>query len=356
MLAKRNNSLITAVAAAIAIIMVSVFGFAPSALAAEETDNNVNIYCTYVDEAGNQVCGDNLEAGTYDVSFYTNNVATISVIEITATYNTGVVTINGVNNSIDSMTSMGTVNNNGNFVIGYVADGNYTNVNAEAQHIATASVTFNQACDANDYITVSDNPNLTFIVADSSDSNYDNEYALVTNDEFPDYTQGRLTKMYCDVSPAMAGSGYDISGYVDISHDTVGTASGIGLVGITVDVLDADGTVIATDVTDQNGAYTLTAVPAGTYTLSIHGDTTVDRWVPLVINESKDLVRIGIVMCDYDKNGSIDSYDKTVFLASISGEYYVYADFDGNASIDSYDKTTFLPFVDQKINYTEVTL
>lgn len=350
MLAKRTNSLITAVVLAIAIIMLTLFGFAPNAFAAEETDNNVNIYCTYVDEAGNQVCGDDLEAGTYDVSFYTNNVATISVIEITATYDTEVVTINGVTDTIESMTSMGTVNNNGNFVIGYVADGDYTNVNAEAQHIATASVTFNQACDADEYITVSDNPNLTFIVADSSNSNYDNEYALVNNEEFPEYTQGRLTKMYCDVSPAINGDGYDITGAIMIANTPAGDASSFSAKGITVDVLDVDGKVIATDVTDENGAYTLAGVPAGNgYKLSIHGDTTVDRMITLDVNDTTaQLPPIGIVICDYNKDGEITATDKSMFLSEIGGTY-LYADFNGDGEVGATDKSIFLSFFMQEI-------
>lgn len=357
MLAKRTNSLITAVVLAIAIIMLTVFGFAPNALAAEETDNNVNIYCTYVDEAGNQVCGDDLEAGTYDVSFYTNNVATISVIEITATYDTEVVTINGVTNTIDSMTSMGTVNNNGNFVIGYVADGNYTDVNAEAQHIATASVTFNQACDAEDYITVSDNPNLTFIVADSSNSNYDNEYALVNNEEFPEYTQGRLTKMYCDVTPNMNGEGYDITGIITIANTPDGNASTFPVQGISVDLLDADGNVIAKDVTDTNGAYNLTGVPAGKgYKLTIYGNTTVDRTVTLDVNDTTaQLPPIGIVICDYNRDGVINATDKGVFLGHVGGDY-MYADFNADGAVNATDKGTFLAFFMQEITYSDVIL
>ncbi len=354
MLTKKVNTLIYAAAVMAAVLLMALFGFEANAMAAEGTDNNVEIYCTYTDAQGNEVCGDTLEAGTYNVGFYTKNVDKISVIEITATYNTDVVSIGGITNSIDSMTSMGTVNNNGDFVIGYVSDGDYVAVDSAAQHIATATVTFNQSCDAQDYITVSDNPNLTFIVADSANNNYGDEYALV--DTFDGYTQGTLTKMTCDISPAVSGTGYDISGQIDTALDTAGTASGVGLVGITVDLLDADNNIVATDVTDENGKYTLLGVPAGEYTLSVHGDTTVDRQITLSVNESKTLVNIGIAMCDYDRNMLTNAYDLSVFFTAFNGEYNVYADFDGNSIVNAYDLSVFFNFFNQEVNYDNVVL
>lgn len=354
MTTKRFNTFIYSAAVMAAVLLLAVFGFASNAMAAEGADDKVEIYCTYTDKDGNDVCGDTLEAGTYDVSFYTKNVDKISVIEITATYDTKVVAIGGITDSISSMTSMGTVNNNGDFVIGYVSDGDYVAVDSAAQHIATATVTFNQACDAQDYITVSENPNLTFIVADSANNNYGDEYALV--DTFEDYTQGRLALMSCDVSPAVSGEGYDITGCITIASDTEGSASDFGIVGITVDVLDSNGNVIESAVTDNNGNYTLTGIPAGEYKMSVYGPTTIDREVTLIVDGAKSLHNIGIVICDYNQDNSINTYDLSDFLSYYDGEYYIYADFNGDQMVNTYDLSDFLSFYDKTINYLSVTL
>lgn len=354
MLTKKANTFIYAAAVMAAVLLMALFGFEMNAMAAEGTDENVEIYCTYTDAQGNEVCGDTLEAGTYNVGFYTKNVDKISVIQITATYNTDVVSIGGITNSIDSMTSMGTVNNNGNFVIGYVSDGDYVAVDSAAQHIATATVTFNQSCDAQDYITVSDNPNLTFIVADSANNNYGDEYALV--DTFDGYNQGTLTKMTCDVSPAASGAGYDISGRIMIANTTEGAASDYGIVGITVDVLDTDGSVVKSAVTDDNGNYALLGVPAGEYKMLVHGSTTIDREVTLVADAEKTVQNLGIVICDYDRDKNVNSFDLSAFLGYYSGEYYVYADFDSDAKVNSFDLSGFLAFYNNPIVYSNVTL
>lgn len=351
---KRINTFIYAAVVMAAVMLLVVFGLAFNAMAAEGTDDNVEIYCTYTDKDGNEVCGDTLEAGTYDVGFYTKNVDKISVIEITATYDTDVVTIGGVTDSIGSMASMGTVNNNGDFVIGYVSDGNYVAVDSSAQHIATATVTFNQACDAEDYITVSENPNLTFIVADSSNNNYGDEYALVST--FEGYTQGRLALMSCDVSPAVSGEGYDITGCITIASDTEGVSSAFGIVGITVDVLDANGNLVQSAVTDANGIYTLTGVPAGEYKMSVYGPTTIDREVTLKVDSNKTVQDLGIVICDYDRDKNVNSFDLGAFLVYYSGEFNVYADFDKDKNVNSFDLGSFLVFYGKDITYTDVTL
>ena len=355
MLTKRVNTFIYTVVIFAAVLLLTVFGFASNAMAAEGTDDEVEIYCTYTDEDGNEVCGDTLKAGTYDVGFYTKNVEKISVIEITATYDTDVVSIGGITDSISSMTSMGTVNSNGNFVIGYVSDGNYVAVDGEAQLIAAATVTFSQDCDAEDYIYVSENPNLTFIVADSTNGNYGDEFALV--DDFDGYTQGTLTKMTCDVSPAMSGEGYDISGRIMIADTVEGNASRFGIVGITVDVLDASGDVISSDVTDNDGNYTLLGVPAGEYKVLVHGPTTVDRVVTLVVDGEKSVQDLGIVICDYDRNQVVNVFDLSSFLAYYSGDdYYVYADFDANGTVNRFDLSGYLVFHNKNVVYADVTL
>ena len=338
--------------------LFAAFGYASTAFA-DETEGTPMIYCEYTDADGNLVDGNTLTAGTYDVSFYVKGFSTISVIEITASYDTSVVTVNSIKNQISTMESMGSVTNNGNFVVGYVSTGDYVSVDSSAQLIVTASMTFasvegEDTIDAADYIIPATDPNLTFVVTDSTGGNYSNEYALV--DTFDGY-YGSLSLMACDITPAMTPDAFDVSGQIRIANTVNGGASGFGLVGITVNVLDGDN-VIASAVTDSNGDYTLAGVPAGTYTMSISGPTTVDREVTLVVNDSKTVDAVGVVMADYNKDTYITGADLAAYLISHGDEsnYNVYCDYNCDGFVTGADLASYLGFHGQTIVYDDVIL
>lgn len=333
--------------------LFAAFGYASTAFA-DETEGTPMIYCEYTDADGNIVDGNALTAGTYDVSFYVKGFSTISVIEITASYDTSVVTVNSIKNQISSMESMGSVTNNGNFVVGYVSTGDYVSVDSSAQLIVTASMTFNCAepIDAADYIIPATDPNLTFVVTDSTGGNYSNEYALV--DSFDGY-YGSLSLMTCDITPGVAASAFDISGQIQIADSTTGNPSGFGLVGITVSVMDGDN-VIASAVTDSDGNYTLAGVPAGTYTASISGPTTIDREVTLVVDGDKTVAPVGIVMADYSQDGYVTGPDLGAYLAHHGVDYDVYCDYNCDGYVTGPDLGAYLVFHGQTIVYDDVTL
>ena len=356
-LIKKNGYIVTAVLF-IATAMFAAFGFTSSAYAAE-TEGTPMIYCEYTDSDGNAVDGNSLAAGTYDVSFYTTGFSTISVIEITAAYDTSVVTVNSVKNQISTMESMGSVTDNGDLVVGFVSNGDYVSVDSSAQLIATVNVTIAavegvDAVDAADYIVPATEPNLTFVVTDSTGGNYTDEYALV--DTFEGY-EGNISLMTCDITPAFTAAGYDISGQIQIANSTTGSSSGFGLVGITVSVLNGD-TTIATAVTDSSGNYTLSGVPAGTYTMSISGPTTIDRRVTLVVSDTKTVQPVGIIMADYNRDGGITGTDIGVYLESHgnANNYNVYCDYNADGGVTATDIGQYLTFHGQKIAYDEVTL
>lgn len=314
-----------------------------------------NVYCTYTDSNGKQYDGDKLPAGTYDVSFYLEGVTELSVVQVTSTYSSDVSVQSEpkalLSEEVTDVSSMGTVTNDSNLVFGFVSDADTcSSVTKDGTLLATFSVTFAKDCDAADVISVSTDPNKTFIMVNYNDG-FGNEYALVT--ESADYP-GSLYLMTCDVSPK--ASGYDITGQVKIATDLTGTEVSAGIANINLTVESADGSAIATATTDSNGEYTLSGVPAGEYTMLISGETTVDRKVTLVVSESKDVGSVGVVICDYNKDELINGTDYMTFISAYTGDYNLYCDFNGDNIVNGTDYMSFIAFYNKTVNYNSVTL
>ena len=143
-----------------------------------------NVYCTYTDSNGKQYDGDKLPAGTYDVSFYLEGVTEKSEPKAL------------LSDEVAGVSSMGTVTNDSNLVFGFASDADTcSSVTKDGTLLATFSVAFAKDCDAADVISVSTDPNKTFVLANYNDG-FDDEYALVTKSA--DYP-GSLYLMTCDV-------------------------------------------------------------------------------------------------------------------------------------------------------------
>lgn len=143
-----------------------------------------------------------------------------------------------------------------------------------------------------------------------------------------------------------------VSGKVTIATNLDGTAGDKGIVGI--NVATADKSIVATTASD--GTFTI-EVPAGTTELVVYGDTTVDRTVTLSGTASVSDVVIPINICDYVKNGSIDAYDNSKFVAALNnGEYGIYYDLVPNGELDAHDNSQFLAFLNKDIVYAPLAL
>ena len=315
-----------------------------------------HIYFTY-EKDGQEVDGNDLLSDSeYDVKIWIKGVESISTLQVTATLADSVTCASAptalMSDSVSGVTSMGYVLNSGNVVFGFVSDNaDTTAIDSSGTLIACVSMTFAQAGDAESFITVSTNPNLTFVQTDYNEG-YENAYAI--NTEFEGYS-GTLYPMTYDISPVFTPAGFDISGTVMIATDSTGTASSVGITGITVTVSN-NGTTVASAVTDENGNYTLSCVPAGDYTMTISGPTTVDREVTLSVTGEKTVDPVGVIICDYSTDKLVDSTDLTYFLGYYGGDYYIYADLNGDALVDSTDLTFFLAIYGKATSYPDVTL
>ncbi len=324
------SAVIAAVIAMLTFLTPNVTAFA--AALGEETPE---IYCTYSKD-NEEVDGNRLTAGTYDVSFCVKGVESISTLQFTATYDSSV-TIDSSSLSLMSdnqvdVTSMGPVVDNagGNLVLGFVSDNaNYSSINPEGQVLATMSVTFATDCDASDVLVPSTNPHHTFNQVDYADSHAD-EYALVSNEEAADYN-GVLYPMTCDITPS---EGHNVTGSLVIATDSNGNTNGLAPYGsYTIKVYDTPdmemtepiktiNTVYTekTENTEASNLFTIDALPTGTYYVSISSDyaLTRDDIVITMGNENIDNVVIPIIACDYNQDASITVADTGYVFTNMS--------------------------------------
>ncbi|MGN0522322.1 MAG: hypothetical protein ACI4IQ_06755 [Eubacterium sp.] len=322
------------------------------------------LYCTYYQD-GVQVDGNQLEAGTYDVSFEVSGMDNISVIEITATYS-DIATVEStpvalMSDAVTDMSSMGYIIGDGNMVFGFVSDNEDTSVcNSDSTTIATVAVTFSEPCDAENVITVSENPNLTFIEADYADG-YDDSYAINTID--PDYN-GKLYVMTCDVTPDM---GRVVSGSIVVATKPDGTTANKAPYGDYTFTLysDPERTVEVGSFTsyydDEAKTNTFsTKLSDGTYYATLTYDYAITRSdITIKVNGADTAsVAIPVIACDFDKNTSVNVLDTNAALKATSGDYNSspYCDLDANETVNVLDVNITLVCSSASPSYPEIII
>lgn len=342
------SAVIVAVIAMLTFLTPNVTAFA-AALGAETPE----IYCTYTKD-NEEVDGNRLTAGTYDVSFYIKGVENISTLQLTATYDSSV-TIDSSSLSLISdnqvdVTSMGPVIDNagGNLVLGFVSNNaNYSSINPEGQLLATMSVTFAADCDAASVIIPSTNPHHTFVQVDYADSHTD-EYALVSNEEVADYN-GVLYPMTCDITPS---KGHSVSGSLVIATDSKGNNNGLAPYGNytikiyetpdmeTTEPIKTINTVYTekTENTEASNLFTIDTLPTGTYYVSISSDYALARKDIVITmgNENIDNIVITIVACDYNQDTYITAADAGYIYSNMAQSAPAY-DLNGDDYITAAD-------------------
>lgn len=356
--AKKHSLSVLAVAVSAAVVMlIAMLAFlAPNltAFAAELGKETPEIYCTYFKD-NEEVDGNKLTAGTYDVSFNVKGVESFSTLEITATYDSSV-TIDRASLSLISdnqvdVTSMGSVidNTSGDLVLGFVSDNaNNSSINADGQVIATMSVTFANDCDAEKVITPSANPHHTFVQVDYADS-YTDEYSLTSNEDAADYN-GVLHPMTCDITPS---KGHSVSGSLVIMTDAENHNNGTPVYGdytikiyatpdmnTTEPIITTHSVYTAkTENTEASNLFTIDTLPSGTYYVSISSDYAITRDDIVITMGNEDIVDviIPIVACDFNKDKGVSVGDAGALYMVAAGESNMYYDLNGDNGVSVAD-------------------
>ena len=301
------------------------------------------ITCTYTDPTtGQQVDGNHLVGGeTYNVSFVITDLNEMSVVQVSATYDedvtVGATPVALLSDSINDVSSMG-------YVFGFVSDNATCSVIGSPAVLATIEMTINvedDDVDAEGYLTISSNPNLTFALTDYT-YGYADEYAIDTT--FQGY-DGTLYPMTYDVTPTL---GVDVSGELRIATDLTATVGDVIPYGtFTISVYadtqhnDLIQTVESTYAATGN-TFTIPQLSAGTYYATVTSDYMITLSnVTITVGETAiENAVIYTLPLDLDQNGTINPDDANVifkaFLSS-SSEIKPYCDLDGNGTANPDD-------------------
>jgi hypothetical protein len=243
------------------------------------------------------------------------------------------------------MSSMGYVLEDGNIVFGFTSDETDYSEFDEPVVLATVEMTFTNGGDAEDCLTISDNPNLTFICINHSDPTYSDEYAIDVSGLVYTY-DGDLYEMTCDVTPSF---GHTVSGSLVIATGANDTTNGNAVYGTyTVSLYsDSNESTLVTSVTstyDATGAspvnsFTIDNLKAGTYYAVITSQYSLTRHVTIQVSDS-DIAAgaIPMICCDYNSDTAINVNDaKVVYAAAGTGALAEYCDLTGDTAVNVND-------------------
>ena len=311
------------------------------------------VYCTYKNSDGKEVDGNKLDAGTYEVTFNVKDMTSASVLQVTASYaDTATVDSSTVAQLTDTNTdfsSMGYLASDGNIVFGYVSNADDTSaLTTDGTALFSLDVTFADACDAADVITIASDPNLTFALADYGDG-YDDEYAIDI-DEATDYSGARY-QMLSDVSPSV---GHTVSGTIVLAQDVTGACNNAILAygEYTIDVYsDSERTALVTSVqstcADGVNSFVIDGLSDGTYYATVTSTYSIALDNVTIIVSGADITDavIPVVGCDMNKDGFVSAEDaKIVYKAAGTGELAEYCDFSGDGFASAEDAKVTIKF------------
>lgn len=324
------------------------------------------VYFTYENaENGETADGNQLDAGTYNVSIHLSGMANSSIVQVTGTYDTESASVAStpvavLSDTVTDMESMGYILEDGNIVFGFVSTNDACSVLGDDVVIAEIQVTFAQACDADTVISVSVSPDLTFAQADYGDG-LDDEYSLTADaDKDVNYT-GTLYPMTCDVTPAF---GYDVSGSLVIMTDNNGTTNNVPVYGeYTIDVYsDAERTDLVKSVTsvysENANSFVIDGLANGTYYATISGEFAVPRDISIIV-DSSDIIgpQIPLVVCNYNGDTSITATDALAVYADASNSTHsLFYNLNGDTSVSAADALIVYACAAGSLNYDEITI
>lgn len=353
------------------VLTCALFISCISAGAAEEYTSSIStqkpvITAEYRDASGNVADGNALSAGTYEMVLRVDDLASISQMQFTASYDANVLSFsNGILPlATDSSLNLNAVHlesANGSFVFAYNS-GNYDSCSAlpdNGAELVKISLTVlgsavDTAIDINSALTLDTNPNRTFIEVDYRDATVSGLsrvykcYALSTADDFT----GEVFPMKCDLSPEIS-NGYSVSAYIGALTSPNEKYGSYPVTGAQVSIEVGGETLFAE--TDESGKFIFNNVPAGSYTATVSYKYGFTRTFTIEVADSnvESSTMVGIVACDWSKDSVINTNDKLSYLSLVSvkagsDKYDLGIDIDRNGVINTNDKIIYLSFVGTK--------
>ena len=350
------------------VLTCALFISCISAGAAEEYTSSIGtqkpvITAEYRDASGNVADGNALSAGTYEMVLRVDDLASISQMQFTASYDANVLSFsNGVLPlATDSSLNLNAVHlesANGSFVFAYNS-GNYDSCSVlpdNGAELVKISLTVlgsavDTAIDINSALTIDTNPNRTFIEVDYRDATVSGLsrvykcYALSTADDFT----GEVFPMECDLSPEIS-NGYSVSAYIGALTSPNEKYGSYPVTGAQVSIEVGGETLFAE--TDETGKFTFLNVPSGSYTATVSYKYGFTRTFTVKVENAnvESAILVGIVACNWDGNTMINAKDKSKYLSTLGlrasdAEYDVGVDIDRNGTINAKDKQIYLAFV-----------
>lgn len=341
----KNDKLVMLLGISVLFVSLLIILSFPSIARAATLGSEVpELYFEYYDTDGKVVDGNHLSAGTYNVNIMLSGVENISTVEVTATYDSSVVVEQPIpdqllSDTVTNMKSMGYLLDNGNMVFGFVSteDGS-TSLGGDVL-LASFAATFTTQCDAADVISVSDNPNYTFVQADYNDG-YENEYAIDTN--YADYN-GSLYSMFADVSPAKS-AGYTVTGELVVATNNRGETNNKPVYGeCTISIFSDEN---KTDLIQQvksvkqntTNSFVITSLECNhTYYARISSEFAIPRDFTINIsNTNLDVGKVSIIVCDFNTDGGVTAADALHVYANSGKSDFSY-DLNGDGGITAAD-------------------
>ncbi len=357
------------------IISINIYGAAAEGSTSSIGTQSPVISAQFTDSSGNAADGNALTPGTYEMVLRVDDLASISQMQFTASYDSSLLAFSGSSlplaaaglniNAVQSEFS------NGSFVFAYNS-ANYDSNSALAANEAellkinvTVSDAADTAIDMSTALQVDENPNRTFIEVDYGDvtvsgtSYFYKCYALSTAADF----NGEVYAMQCDLSPELA-TGYSVSAYIGALTAPSDEYGSYPVTGAQVSVEIGAETVSAE--TDESGKFIFNDVPTGSYTATVSYKYGFTRTFTIEVADSdvESSTTVGIVACNWDGNNTINAKDKSSYI-SLSGlrseddGYDVGVDLDRNGTINTKDKQIYLAFAgysSENLTYTDIVV
>ena len=315
------------------------------------------LYCTYYNANGDAVDGNALTSGNYRVDIVISGMQTAAIMQITADVNASSasalksLSVTSTYDETDSSFSLAAAEYITDSSLSVILTSKNTEtcsqINSEGTVIASlsANIDCDGTIDFNDYFNFETDSDLTFFEADYGDG--DDCYALSQGVDVA-YT---VYPMTADVTPEINNGKIIIQGRILVADSADGNARNKFIIS-GVNIVDINGNILAT--TADDGTFTA-EVDKGTTSIKITGQSTIDRTVYLTGNSDISNVEIPIVICDYNRTGSVDATDLGLFKKKL-GIYDVNYDLNNSKNVDSTDLGIFLRFINKNIKYDDLYL